>query len=230
MNDFGYAMFLANSLYGLSLDTDTFEEIGLIAFNQIGNKRTRLYKACIPVDCNSKEVMLPCNCDIIEAVTYGFEDAEYVTNTKPLGDLQSWFTEHYIEGLKGFKDPLYISGKLVNYERVGDTLYLNEFPVKDKIFILYKGILTDDNGLPQITDKEAQAIATFCAYTQKFKEGLLTNNSNIIKLAQVLEQEWLKQCDQARVPDYLNQNEINKILDAKTSWNRKIFKKSLKPV
>lgn len=229
MNDFGYALFLANSLYGLNMNEDIFEEIGLIAFNQIGNKRTRLYKTCLPVECNSNQVELPCNCDIIEAVTYGFEDANYVSNTRPMGDLQSWFTEHYIEGMKAFHDPLYIPGKYVNYERVGDTLYLNE-PVRDKIFILYRGQLLDDNGLPQITDKEAQAIAAFCAYTQKFKEGLLTSNSNIIQLSQVLKNEWLKLCDQARVPDYLNQNEMNKILDAKTSWNRKVFKKSLKPV
>ena len=229
MNEFGYAMFLANSLYGLNMDSNIFEELGLIAFNQIGNKRTRLYKTCLPVECGSNQVQLPCNCDMIEAVTYGFEDSNYVSNTLPVGDLQSWFTEHYIEGMKAFKDPLYISGKYVNYERVGDTLYLNE-PVRDKIFILYRGQLVDDNGLPQITDSEAHAIAAFCAYTAKYKEGLMTNNPQIIQTAQLLKQEWTKLCDQARAPEYLNQNDMNKILDAKTSWNRKVFNKSLKPV
>jgi hypothetical protein len=45
--------------------------------------------------------------------------------------------------------------------------------------ILYKGILVDDEGLPEITDKEATAIATYIAYVIKFKEGLQTNNPNI---------------------------------------------------
>ena len=228
MNDFGYAMFLANSLYGLNMDSDTFEEIGLIAFNKIGNKRARLYKTCLPVECDGT-VSLPCNCDIIEAVTYGFEDAEYVSNVKPLGDAESFMIEHQIEGMKAFKDPLYISGKFVKYQRVGDTLYLNQ-SVGNKVFILYWGVLSDDNGLPQITDDEAQAIAAFCAYSSKYKEGLLTNNPNIVQVANMLKMDWLRLCDQARVPDYINQNEANAILDAKTSWNRKIFKKSLKPV
>jgi hypothetical protein len=38
-----------------------------------------------------------------------------------------------------------------------------------------------------ITDKEALAIATYIAYIKKYKEGLITNNGNIINLAQSLE-------------------------------------------
>jgi len=38
----------------------------------------------------------------------------------------------------------------------------------------------DDDGLPELTDKEATAIATYIAYITKFKEGLITNNPNII--------------------------------------------------
>jgi hypothetical protein len=46
----------------------------------------------------------------------------------------------------------------------------------------------------------------------------------------MLKQEWLKLCDAARVTTYLSQNDMNKILDAKTNWNRKVFNKSYKPV
>ena len=52
----------------------------------------------------------------------------------------------------------------------------------------------------------------------------------MIQEAQLLEQRWLKLCDAARVPSYMNQNDINRILDAKVSFNRKIFNKSYKPV
>jgi hypothetical protein len=37
-------------------------------------------------------------------------------------------------------------------------------------------------------------------------------------------------CDQARVPEEITQNEANDILDAKSSWNRKHYNKSLKPI
>jgi len=40
--------------------------------------------------------------------------------------------------------------------------------------------MVDDEGLPEITDKEATALATYCAYITKFKEGISTNNSSII--------------------------------------------------
>ena len=56
----------------------------------------------------------------------------------------------------------------------------------------------------------------------------MTNNINFINLAASLRQQWLLQCDQARTPEYLNQNEMDQILDAKSNWNRKIFNKSYK--
>ena len=74
------------------------------------------------------------------------------------------------------------------------------------------------------------AIATYCAYVTKFKEGLRTNNANIINMAQVLKNEWNKFCDAARVPEELDQNDMNQILDAKSSWDRKRYNKSIKPV
>jgi len=44
----------------------------------------------------------------------------------------------------------------------------------------------DDNGLPELTDKEALAIATYCAYVTKYKEGIATNNATIISVANTL--------------------------------------------
>ena len=83
------------------------EEIGLVAFDMIGNKRTRLYRASLEVG-EDGSAALPCNCDIIEAVTYcGPEDWSYTSNIHEYGDIQSSYTENYIEGQKTFLDPLY---------------------------------------------------------------------------------------------------------------------------
>lgn len=228
LNNFKYGLTLANQLYGVDMLEDDYEETALIAWNFIGNKRCRLYKYSTSLDCNTLQIELPCNADIIEAVTHGFEDWNYTTNTTPNGDLNSAFVEGYIESRKAFNDPLYISGKYAHYERVGDTLYFNK--PYGKINILYKGIIVDDEGLPQITDKEAMAIATYCAYTSKYKEGLMTNNTNIISIALQLKNEWNKFVDAARVPDYLNQNDMNEILDIGTRYDRKIYNKKYSPV
>ena len=215
-------------LYDTELTPDEFEEIGLIAWNKIGNKQTKLYRCRSKIDCETLSVELPCNCDIIEAVTYDFEDWRYVTNDTVNGDYQSQFIENYIEGRKLYNNPLYISGKFAKYERVNDTLYFD----KDygSVNILYKGVILDDDGLPYVSEKEKDAIACYLAYTKRFKEGWKTHNQNMIQEAQLLEQRWYRLCDAARVPQYINQNEMNEILDAKTSWNRKIFNKSWKYV
>lgn len=227
-NDFHYGMSLCQTLYGIDLKEEDYEEIALVAWGLIGNKRTRAYryKICMN-DCSDNTIELPCNADILEAVTTGWEDWGNVTNTTSNGDFYSGATEQYIEHRKSFHDPLYQSGKFIKYERVGDTLYLDRN--YGQVNILYRGIVLDDNGLPELTDKEALAIATYCAYITKYKEALMTNNTNIMQMANTLKQQWNVQCDHARTPEYINQNEMDQILDAKTNWNRKVHSKSWKP-
>lgn len=228
MNDFNYIYTVANSLYGLELEPEQFEELGLTAWNLIGNKTVRLYNYSADISCDDLSVQLPCNCDIIEAVTYNHEDWNYSTNKTVNGDYNSQFTEQYIEARKLYQAPLYVSGKYAKYERVGDTLYFD----KDygKVNILYKGIILDEDGLPQVNEKEALAIATYIAFATKQKQGWVTNNQNIIQLAQYLYQQWLKYCDSARVPLSIDQNTMNQVLDAKSSWNRKVYNKAYKPI
>ena len=207
---------------------EDFEEVGLIAWRKIGNKQGKLYRMCIDVDCSTKTVQLPCNCEAIEAITYHFEDWDYASTEDANGDLRSSFVENWIEGQKRYEDPLYLDGKYVKYEKVGDQIYIEGDcgPIQ----ILYKGYEADEDGLPLITEKEKDAIACFCAYIQKFKTGLATSNQAMLQMAQILEQQWMKMCDQARVADSISQNDMNRILDARTSWNRKVFNKSYKPV
>ena len=228
MNDFNYIYTVANSLYGLELEPEQFEELGLTAWNLIGNKTVRLYNYSADISCDNLSVQLPCNCDIIEAVTYNHEDWNYSTNKTVNGDYNSQFTEQYIEARKLYQAPLYISGKYAKYERVGDILYFD----KDygKVNILYKGIILDEDGLPKVNEKEALAIATYIAFATKQKQGWITNNQNIIQLAQYLYQQWLKYCDSARVPLSIDQNTMNQVLDAKSSWNRKVYNKAYKPI
>jgi len=78
---------------------------------------------------------------------------------------------------------------VLKYEQVGDKLYFtHNYGV---VNILYKGILADDEGLPEISDKEATAIAAYIAYITKFKEGLITNNRDIVAASDLLKRQWL---------------------------------------
>lgn len=228
MNNFHYGLSLLDTLYGISIPEETYEEIALMGWNLIGNKRTKIYKYSVCVEPCQESIELPCNCDILEAVTADFEDFQHVDNVSEDERYGSFNTEQYIERYKRFKEPLYASGKFINYERVGNTLYFNNKHGLGKINILYRGQVLDDEGLPEITDKEAMALATYCAWITKYKEGLATSNGNIIQLAMSLKQQWATQCDQARTDFQWTQNDYDEILDAKTCWDRKMYDKSYK--
>ena len=51
LNNFHYAISLAQTLYDIEGDDDDLEEIGLVAYNFIGNKNTRLYRASLDINC-----------------------------------------------------------------------------------------------------------------------------------------------------------------------------------
>lgn len=225
-NNFHYVDVLLDQMYGIEMEEEDIEEMGLIAWEYIGNKQTKLYEIRTCTDSNNS-IKLPCNAQNVEAVTTSFEDWSYVTNYSEQGDQRTSFIETSIEMDKRFTSPYYMSGKLIPYELIGDTLYFDRN--YGTLNILYKGIFMDENGLPYLSNKEALAIATYIAYYQKYKEGLKTNNTVMINLAQNLEQKWSKQCDQARVTS-LSQNDMNEILNVKDSWNRHNYGMSYKPI
>ena len=229
MEDIHTALFQANLLYGIEMDDSDFEEVALIVHKLIGNKNYKLYHYIGHIDPETRSVELPCNCDLIEAVTYSWEDWSHTSNKYEYGDLNTSFIEQYVEAQKHFTDSLYHRGKFVKYHRVGDNLYVDE-PGGGPIHILYKGEVVDDTGMPYVNDKEIMAIATYVAYVQYYKEGLKTKNSATVQMAADLKNKAMVQIDQARTPEYLSQNDVDEILEVKTTYNRKVHGRSFKPL
>ena len=233
MKDYSFntAYTQARELYGLTLNPDEFETIGLIAWDKIGNKKTRLYRyqgAPVETEAGDFYVELPCNADIIEAVTADYEDYKRVSPMSLPGNNEKGWVEGYVESRKFNTNSLYPSGKFIKYTKEGNRIYLaDNFEV---VNILYKGILLDDAGLPSLNERELDAVAAFCAYSDTFKEALVTRNTNSMQFAQVLEAKWKRMCTQARVPDYINQNEFDEILNVSNNWDRKRFGISYKPI
>ena len=216
---------LCDSLYGITPDETQFEDLALTAWNKIGTKHTRLYKFEGSVKDHVLE--LPCNVDEIESVHVPVPDAQVTSNVSNFPWENIW-VESYIDRFPRFQSPYFQSGKLVKYDQGDNELYFaNNYP---KVIVVYHGVLADDEeGLPLVNEKELTAIATFVAYASKYKEGLKKNDANLLKIAQTLEEKWLRACNAARIPEHLSQNDMDAILDAKTSWNRKSYGKSYKP-
>lgn len=203
MNEFNYAIYLANLLYNVDIDEDDAEEIGLIAYNKIGGNRGFYRKECLSVDQSDGSVELPDSVKHIEGVT--------VNSTST----SSGHPEH-------------VSGDFVRYTKAGNKIYLAR-PYPRKVSLFYFQEVLGEDDLPMVTDKEAQAIACYIAYVQAFKDSLQGNQQSL-QLSQTLEAKWLTLCDQARVPEYLSQNDMDKILDAQYSADRKVYGKSYKPI
>ena len=91
MNNFKYAISLAQMLYDIDInDIDTLIEIGLIAYNFIGNKSTYLKKEIVDVDSKTGLIKLPCEVNLIEAITYPqMEDWSTTSNVKNFGDFNT---------------------------------------------------------------------------------------------------------------------------------------------
>ncbi len=218
---------LCDSLYGVTPDENSFEDLALTAWNKIGTKHTRLYKLEGSVKNGTLE--LPCNIedvDLIESVHVPVPDAQVTSNSTNFPWQNIWI-ESYIDRFPKSSDPYFHPGKLIKYDKgEGELYFAHNYP---RVTVVYHGILADEeDGLPLVNDKELTAIATFVAYASLYKEGIKKRNSDLIKIAQTVKEDWLRACNAARIPDHLSQNDMDAILDAKTSWNRKAYNLSFK--
>lgn len=79
--------------------------------------------------------------------------------------------------------------------------------------MIYHGIIADEDGLPMINNKELKAIAAYLAYAYFYRSGLKHRDQTSLTLAQSVQAEWLRKCNAARIPEKLNQNDMDQILD-----------------
>ena len=202
---------LVNDLYGITISETAFENLALNAWELIGNKHTRLYRYIGPTE--NKALELPCNAELVESVHLPINDAQLTSSDSSYINTENITTERYIDAYRGFDDVYYQKGKFAKYKEVDGTLYFNkDYP---KVMVVYHGVEADEDGLPKINDKEMKAIAAYVAYATLYKEGLTKRDGGLVQLATTIQNEWLKRCNAARIPTYLNQNEMDAILDVK---------------
>ena len=210
--------------YDITMEDDEFETIGMHGWDKIGNKYTATYHYSGKVVNGVLD--LPCNADVIEMITTGDEDFQAIDNiqTENYARLE---IETYIESRKGAQNSLYSRGHMPEYSVQDGQLILADKKIHS-VRIIYKGVFLDDEGLPFLNFKEVDAIAAYCAYVYMNKKGMTTRDSGTIQIAQMIKQEWNRLCENARTPIYLDQNDINQIMDVRSSWNRKRYGVSYK--
>lgn len=92
--------------------------------------------------------------------------------------------EYYNESIKKEPNPFYNRGHLVKYRIEGEYLVLDKD--YDNVIILYHGVITDDEGLPYLSDKEVQALAAYIAYFDIYKKSIMHKDGNLVNLANII--------------------------------------------
>ena len=133
-----------------------------------------------------------------------------------------------VELAKKYGTPLYVIDETTLRAICND--YKEAFKNYKNIKIVYHGVIMDEDDLPLINDKEMRAIAAYVAYARTYREGLMKKDGNIINLANSMKQDWWKACNAARVVHNISQNDMDAILDAKTTFDRKRYGVSFKPI
>ena len=210
------------TFYGIDVKESDFEEIALSAWELIGNKHTELKR--FVGNTQNCFLELPCDLTEIESVHIPIIDANTTGVTFNGPDVESIATEHYIEAQPSLDSPYYQSGKLIKYKLAGNSLqFERDF---NNVMVVYHSVITDHDDLPMINDKEMRAIASYVAYASTYKEGIMKKNGDLINLANSIKQDWLRFCNAARISSSISQNDMDAILDVKTSWDRKKYGKS----
>lgn len=180
-NNFKSVYGLANSLYGISMDMDTFEDVALNGWELIGNKQTKLHRYI--TNTENGRIKLPCNVDIIEAVYLPGLVAQESSNAGTV-DYYNLSVEYYNESQREESNPFYNRGHLAKYRIEGDYLVLDKD--YDNVTIMYHGVILDEEGLPYLTDKEVQALAAYIAYVDIYKKSIMKKDGNLVNLANVI--------------------------------------------
>lgn len=95
------------------------------------------------------------------------------------------------------------------------------------VAVAYTGIATDDEGYPLINLKQATALAVLTAKNVLTKKAI-RGDRNAMGMLEFLSSSAARLKQAASIPENITDNEIDELLDAKTSFHRKRFGKATK--
>lgn len=218
------ALAMIEDLFGLDIPKTRFEEYAEYAFREIGTN-IALVKTESTVLVNGY-VKLPCDARIIKAVS---SDLIVFSkwNAVNIGydDLKS------IDGFYYYRDGSINNalpeGNYIDYDFIDtDTIKVDERLEGDKVYVLMYADYTDPDGWPMVTHKQALAIAWYAAFLHTQRE--LFRGIQMKVDFQYVRQEAFRKLAAARVPEYVSDNQMDQILNAKFSFNRKRYNTDFK--
>ncbi|MCK5788366.1 MAG: hypothetical protein KAH32_05180 [Chlamydiia bacterium] len=228
--------------YGMSMQEEDFIEEAYIAFKEINSVPvTYYYYTQKPNNPTDLLIDVPCNVYRILSVTADTLHPEDYQDLEPYKKEPYNYREQNAEFMNTkygnselktyhFNDTPYTGvGTYIHYSWVSDRqLKIEDKRLHDKqIHIVYEGIAIDDEGLPLITRKHAQAIAIKVALVVATRKAF-AGDAGIANMLPLLQQEVGRLVQAAAIPEHITDNQLDKMLDVKTSFDRKRINRGLK--
>jgi len=241
MENFLNAKFLLKDSFDITMTDEDFIEKAYRGYRKIGNiaTATHVYKGLVE-NCS---INLPCNVEFIESVTTGDVVLDNLT------DVVIYYNDEVSQGPKVnqyyFPDimlnnsslskinlsrtQLHPTGQFVPYEICGknELIKVGSQWENEKLNIIYRGQVLDEDGLPALTSKEVEAIATYVAYLDVQKR-VFKREPGMVEILNYIIPRYKRALQAASIPEYVSQNFWDQLLSANTRMDRKTFGSSYK--
>jgi hypothetical protein len=149
------------TFHGLSMDESSFIEIALKCWEKIGNRQTIVYEW---LDCPVREglIEVPCGLFRLHSVTIGGGSCDGTQITNSVNSYGIDGSRRPLTVKAGKKYMLEPKGEYVAYTLTDGFIKIDESI--SEVNLIYSALVTDDDGLPYLTEKEAFAISWYVSY------------------------------------------------------------------
>lgn len=217
--------------YNLTMDTDDFIEKAYYIWRDIGNIATQNHEYTIQVPSDGV-VELPHDCEFVKSVVSEEVLPNTVRNTSwgnktfdsagPTAEVTP-----YEPGLSADasarKTGSYQFGANVAYTTGAGFIKINSPAVYNRmVTVFYSSIDKDEDGLPLLNDKEVDAIAANLAL-QIAEIQLFQGKKGADVLVTYMKTESDRLFQAAKIPEKFSDSGLDKVMDIKVSWNRKVY-------
>lgn len=218
----------AQQRYALDMNQDDFIEMAYDIWRELGNIATLVdrYYAKVPEDF---VIELPMQAEFVESVTIINE--QNVINSFDSSGIKDNNVFSYQErsNLPELNQSITNSpGKSINYITMGNNSIkiTSPYAISRDIMIVYRTIDLDVDGLPLLNDKEVDAIAAEVAKRDMVRRGFLgigLKNKVDQTMLQYIIAEANRLIPAAKISENITDDDIDKMLDIQTSWDRKHY-------
>lgn len=219
--------------YGIHVDEFDYIDIAVDTLRDIRNYGTTEYYAIVTTDKNG-DIPAPCNFDTIDAVTalkQGLKQFKTRVEYKMLNNYgnDSFYTARNISDTLGWDNFRHGLTGIVNRDgyisyqlKDSKTIMLGEEHANKTIIVAFTGISVDEEGYPLINRKQANALAVVAGKFYTIKKGL-RGDPKVMNMIEYFTAESARLVQAASIPENITDNELEELMNAKVSFNRKTF-------